>query len=321
MTVLVTGATGFIGAHVVMELLSRGIAVRAMMRDVQLAEMFPESDLLEVVKADLFDIDSLRSAVQGCEDVIHCAATLYVRARDIQKEVVDPSIIGTENLCSVMQDVKRIIHTSSVAAIRPTKYQNGQVLSDEDWCDDATVSTNGYGLAKAEAEKRMRAWAEEKDIRLITIHPSVVFGPLLHKRHAEGSMSYLKHFVQGPPFVLDIHINFVDVRDVAIAHVNALELGRDRQRYILHKHGMWMNEIGRELTSMMGKKYTSRKLNKPLAYLVAILHPKLSIKRLRESLGKHVDYDVKDTFQVLQLPNYDPRTTLKDAVVSIEEKL
>ena len=321
MTVLVTGATGFIGAHVVMELLSRGIAVRAMMRDVQLAEMFPKSDLLEVAKADLFDIDSLRSAVQGCEDVIHCAAALYVSAKDIQKEVVDPSIIGTENLCSVMQDVKRIIHTSSVAAIRPTKYQNGQVLSDEDWCDDATLSTNGYGLAKAEAEKRMRAWAEGKDIRLVTIHPSVVFGPLLHKRHAEGSMSYLKHFVRGPPFVLDIHINFVDVRDVAIAHVNALELGRNSQRYILHKQGMWMNDIGRELTSMMGKKYTSRKLMKPLAYLVAILHPKLSIKRLKESLGKHVEYDVKDTFQVLQLPNYDKRTTLKDAVTSLEEKL
>ncbi len=321
MTVLVTGATGFIGAHVVMELLSRGIAVRAMMRDVELAEMFPKSDLLEVVQADLFDIDSLRTAVQGCDDVIHCAAALYVSARDIQKEVVDPSIIGTENLCSVMQNVKRIIHTSSVAAIRPTKYQNGQVLSDEDWCDDATVSTNGYGLAKAEAEKRIRAWAEEKDIRLITIHPSVVFGPLLHKRHAEGSMSYLKHFVQGPPFVLDIHINFVDVRDVAIAHVNALELGRDRRRYILHQQGMWMNEIGQELTSVMGKKYTSRKLMKPLAYLVAILHPKLSIKRLRESLGKHVNYDVKGTFQDLQLPNFEMRTTLKDAVVSLEQYL
>jgi len=291
------------------------------MRNVQFAEMFPKSDLLEVVKADLFDIDSLRSAVHGCEDVIHCAAALYVSAKDIQKEVIDPSIIGTENLCSVMQDVKRIVHTSSVAAIRPTKYQNGQLLSDEDWCDDATVSTNGYGLAKAEAEKRMRSWAEGKDIRLVTIHPSVVFGPLLHKRHAEGSMSYLKHFVRGPPFVLDIHINFVDVRDVAIAHVNALELGRDRQRYILHKQGMWMNEIGRELTSTMGKKYTSRKLMKPFAYLVAMLHPKLSIKRLRASLGMHVDYDVKDSFQALQLPNYDTRTTLKDAVISLEENL
>ena len=318
MTVLVTGATGFIGAHVVMELLSRNIPVRAMLRNEKYASMFPDNDILEFVKADLFDVESLRDAVKGCEDVIHCAASLYVSAKDVQKEVVDPSIVGVRNLCSVMDDVKRIVHTSSVAAIRPTIYQNGQVLTDEDWCDDATVSTNGYGLAKAEAERNIRDWAEGKDVRLVTIHPSVVFGPALHKRHIEGSMSYLKHFATGPPFVLDIHVNFVDVRDVAIAHVNALEIGKDRSRYIIHKSGMWMNEIGERLTRITGKKYSSRKLIKPLAYLVAIFHPKLSIKRLKESLGTYVDYDVKDAFSALELPDYDIDLTLKDAINSIE---
>ena len=69
MPVLVTGASGFIGAHVVLELLKREIPVRAMMRDVSLANMFPESSILEVVKADLFDIESLRKAVDGCEEL------------------------------------------------------------------------------------------------------------------------------------------------------------------------------------------------------------------------------------------------------------
>ena len=318
MPVLVTGATGFIGSHVVLELLSRNIPVRAMVRDEKLCTIFPKNELLEFVTADLFDIDSLKLAVEGCEDVIHCAASLYVSAKDVQKDVIDPSIIGVENLCSVMHGVKRVIHTSSVAAIRPTKYNNGQLLSDADWCDDATPSTNAYGLAKAEAEKIIRKWADSQDVRLVTIHPSVVFGPALHKRHIEGSMSYLKHFVKGPPFVLDIHINFVDVRDVAIAHVNALEIGTDRSRYIIHKKGMWMSEIGKKLSSITSKKYTSRKLVKPLAYLVAIFHPKLSIKRLKESLGTYVDYDVKDAFQVLELPDYEIETTLIDAINSIE---
>ena len=318
MPVLVTGATGFIGSHVVLELLSRNIPVRAMVRDEKLCTIFPKNELLEFVTADLFDIDSLKLAVEGCEDIIHCAASLYVSAKDVQKDVIDPSIIGVENLCSVMAGVKRVIHTSSVAAIRPTKYNNGQLLSDADWCDDAAPSTNAYGLAKAGAEKIIRKWADSQDVRLVTIHPSVVFGPALHKRHIEGSMSYLKHFVKGPPFVLDIHINFVDVRDVAIAHVNALEIGADRSRYIIHKKGMWMNEIGKKLSSITGKKYTSRKLVKPLAYLVAIFHPKLSIKRLKESLGTYVDYDVKDAFQVLELPDYEIETTLIDAINSIE---
>tara|TARA_B100000700_G_scaffold61472_2_gene67399 strand:- start:3613 stop:4578 length:966 start_codon:yes stop_codon:yes gene_type:complete len=318
MPVLVTGASGFIGAHVVCELLKRGFSVRAMLRDESLAEMFPGNENLEIVKADLFDVESLRRAVAGCEDVIHCAAALYVGAKDVKKEVVDPSVIGVKNLCSVMDNVKRVIHTSSVAAIRSTKFENGHIFTRNDWCDDASEIVNAYGFAKSEGERLMRKWAEGKDMRLVTIHPSIVFGPILHKRHLEGSMSYLKHFVKGPPFVLDVHINFVDVRDVAIAHVNALEMGEDRQRYILHKEGLWMKEIGKILNSSLPGKYATRKLPKPLAYLLAIFHPKLSIRQLKKTLGTHIGYDVGDSFSSLDLPNYDIEATLIDSVNSIK---
>lgn len=318
MTVLVTGASGFIGAHVVLELLSRGLSVRAMMRDVSLATMFPKNELLEVVKADLFDVDSLKEAVSGCDDVIHCAAALYIGAKDVKAEVVDPSVIGVENLCSVMGSVKRIVHTSSVAAIRSSKFDNGKKFNNRDWCVDATPSYNAYGFAKAEAERKIRDWAKDRDLRLITIHPSIVFGPILHNRHMDGSMSYLKHFVKGPPFVLDIHINFVDVRDVAKAHVNALDLGEDRERYIIHKKGMWMKEIGLELNAHVDGKFATRKLPRFFAYILALFHPKLSIKRLKGTLGTHVDYDIGDSFGALSLPNYSVEDTLVDSVKSIQ---
>ena len=318
MPVLVTGASGFIGAHVVCQLLERGFSVRAMLRDVSLSVMFPKNENLEIVKGDLFDIESLKAAVSGCGDVIHCAAALYVGAKDVKRDVVDPSVVGVQNLCSVMGGVKRIIHTSSVAAIRSTDYENGKVFSRKDWCNDASETRNAYGFAKAEAERIMREWAKDRDVRLVTIHPSIVFGPILHKRHLEGSMSYLKHFIKGPPFVLDVHINFVDVRDVAIAHVNALENGVDRERYIIHKEGMWMKEIGQTLTKNLPKKYATRKLPSALAYLLAIFHPKLSVKQLRGSLGTHVDYDVDDSFSTLDLPNYDVVTTLVDSVNSVK---
>ena len=318
MTVLVTGASGFIGAHVVCELLSRGYRVRAMLRDLSLAEIFPESENLEVVKADLFDIESLRKAVDGCEDVIHCAAALYVGAKDVKRDVVDPSVIGVENLCSIMDDVKRVIHTSSVAAIRSTIFENGRIFTNQDWCNDASEQRNSYGFAKAQAEKIIRKWAEGRDVRLVTIHPSIVFGPILHKRHLEGSMSYLKHFIKGPPFVLDVHINFVDVRDVAIAHVNALEMGEDRERYIIHKKGLWMSEIGQLLSSNLPKKYATKKLPRMLAYVLAIFHPKLSVKQLKNSIGIHVGYDVGDSFSALDLPDYEVVTTLVDSVNSVK---
>lgn len=318
MPVLVTGASGFIGAHVVFELLSRGFSVRAMLRDETLASIFPESEKLEVVKADLFDVESLRKAVDGCDDVIHCAASLYVSAKDVKADVVDPSIIGVENLCSVMDNVKRIVHTSSVAAIRATKFENGKVFSNKDWCDDASEASNAYGYAKAGAEKIIRDWSKNRDIRLVTIHPSIVFGPILHKRHLEGSMSYLKHFVNGPPFILDVHINFVDVRDVAVAHVNALQIGENRHRYIVHKEGLWMKEIGEILSSILPKKYATRKLPRFFAYILAYFHPKMSIKRLKNSLGTHVGYDVSDSFSVLDLPNYKIEKTFIDSIKSIE---
>ena len=72
----------------VCELLARGYSVRAMLRDTKLASIFPNSDKLEIVKADLFDVGSLKNAVEGCEDVIHCAAALYVGAKDVKETLL-----------------------------------------------------------------------------------------------------------------------------------------------------------------------------------------------------------------------------------------
>jgi nucleoside-diphosphate-sugar epimerase len=317
--VLVTGASGFIGAHVVIELLKRGIKTRAMMRDVSLKTILPQDEKLEIVYGDLFDVDSLKKAVKGCENVIHCAANLLVGKLDPQTDVIDTSVIGVENLCSVMGNVKNIIHTSSVAAIRPTNYENGKTYSVADWCNDASLEKNPYGFAKAEGEKSIRNWAEGKNVRLITIHPSIVFGPILHPKHAEGSMSYLKHFVKGPPFVLDVNLNFVDVRDVALAHVNALEKGKDRKRFLTHTNNMWMKEIGQILKTKKGGKWATRKLPKLLAYFFAIFHPKLSIKQLRGSLGAKVSYDVEDTWNILGINTHSPEDSIIDGVESIQQ--
>ena len=115
-----------------------------------------------------------------------------------------------------------------------------------------------------------------------------------------------------------MHVNFVDVRDVACAHVNALEMGLDRSRYIIHKEGLWLNEIGRSLNEAMPQKFATRRLPRYLAYLMALFHPKLSINRLRGALGKHIGYEVGDSFSVLSLPNYDTTDTLVDSVKSLQ---
>ena len=319
--VLVTGASGFIGAHIVKLLVKKGIKTRAMIRNMDLKSIFHEDNNLEIVYGDLFDVESLEKAIEGCSKVIHCAANLPIGKLDPQKDVIDTSVIGVENLCSVMGEVNTIIHTSSVAAIRPTKFQNGKTYSIDDWCDDASLESNHYGYAKAEGEKKMRKWAEGKDVRLISIHPSIVFGPILHPKHIDGSMSYLKHFVKGPPFVLDLNINFVDVRDVALAHINALDKGDDRRRYLTHTSDMWMKDVGMILKKRIKGRWATKKLPKILAYIVAIFHPKLSIKHLKQNLGTKVSYDVGDTWDVLEIKIHNPEDTIVDAVESIKENL
>jgi len=330
MAVLVTGAAGFVGSHVVAQLLQSGRQVRATVRNPKNAAFLKslpvaEGGSLQIVAMDLLDFASVRSAVSDCKDVIHCAASLSVGAKNPQLDVVDPSIEGTTNLVKALQQagvVERIVHTSSVAAIRRTSHENGTIFSTEDWCDDATVKSNPYGLAKAGAEKVMRQWVDsqvgESKPRLITIHPSVVFGPIYSPRHKEGSMSYLKHFNSGPPFVLKIHINFVDVRDVAKAHINALSNGRDGARYLLHNRGMWMHEIGAKLKIIKPeRKWATRKLPSFLAYLFAIVHPKLSIKQLRGNIGVKIGYDVEDVTQELDFVFTDYQQTLADSIDSI----
>ena len=332
MAVLVTGAAGFVGSHVVAQLLQSGRQVRATVRNPKNAAFLKslpiaEGGSLQIVAMDLLDFASVRSAVSDCKDVIHCAASLYVGAKNPQLDVVDPSIEGTTNLVKALQQagvVERIIHTSSVAAIRSTSHKNGTIFSIADWCDDATVKSNPYGLAKAGAEKVMRQWVESQDTkskpRLITIHPSIVFGPILSARHKIGSMSILQHFYSGPPFVLKININFVDVRDVAKAHVSALTNGQDGERYLIHKRGMWMHEIGAELCKLKPeRKWATRKLPSIIAYLMTVFHPKLSIRQLRVNLGVQIGLDVGNVEQELDFVFTDYQQTLVDSIDSISQ--
>ena len=126
MVVLVTGAAGFIGSHVVERLLLQGHQVRGTARDIESASFLKEFPVgkgssLELVKMDLLDARSVDAAVAGCTEVIHCAAVLMVGINEVQSDLIDPSVQGTMNVCKAIEKsgtVRAIVHTSSVAAIR-----------------------------------------------------------------------------------------------------------------------------------------------------------------------------------------------------------
>ena len=329
--VLVTGAAGFIGSHVVRELLEQGFSVRGTVRTPANAEFLknlPGSERLEIVQMDLLQADSVISAVRGCKDVIHCAAALYVGVDDAQTQVVDPSIQGTQNLVDAIDavgGVKRIVHTSSVAAVRQTHFKSGRVFNYEDWCDDASVDSNAYGFAKAGAEMLARGWVASKSDaekpRYVSINPCVVFGPVMSERHLEGSMTILDHLMKRKyPFLVKMHVNIVDVRDVAKAHVKALTVGPDGGRYIVYNESLWMPQIAKLLRRRVSdRKWAKIVLPKSLTYVLSVFHPQLSFAWVKKNIGTTCSYDVRPAVDDLGMVWMSVEDSIVDGVNSAIE--
>ena len=329
--VLVTGAAGFIGSHVVRELLEQGFTVRGTVRNPANADFLkalPGSDRLDIVQMDLLQPESVISAVRGCDDVIHCAAALYVGVDDAQTQVIDPSIQGTQNLVDAIDavgGVNRIVHTSSVAAVRKTNFNSGRVFDYEDWCDDASVDSNAYGFAKAGAEMLARGWVASKSEgdkpRYVSINPCIVFGPMMSKRHLDGSMTILDHLLKRKyPFLVKMHVNIVDVRDVARAHVKALSMGPDGGRYIVYNNSLWMPEIAKLLRHQIPeRKWAKIVLPKSLTYVLSMFHPQLSFAWVKKNIGTTCSYDVRPAADDLDMEWLPIEDSVIDGVKSAIE--
>ena len=333
-TVLVTGASGYIGSHVVANLLSKGMKVRATVRDssdperVGHLESLPVSDGggLEIVEMDLLDSESVERAVADCQSVIHTAAVVVLKSKRAQEEIVDPSVVGTRNILDAIDassTVRSLVHTSSTAAIRPSSWEDGQTLTTDTWADDATIEENPYGLAKYSAERLVRDWhsSTESPVRMVTINPCVVLGPPLSKRHLRGSPSFLMMLLRREiPFVIPMHISIVDVRDVAEAHVRALTMGEDAGRYLVVSGQMWWKEVARAIKAENPTlRVPTRQIPYSLSLIVSMFHPRVSLSWARMHLGKRLFWDSSPAQRDLGMSWREPRDSVLDTIPPILE--
>ncbi len=335
MITLVTGASGYIGTHVVANLLSKGMEVRATVRDSSDPERVDhlkslkvaQGGRLEIFEMDVLDGKAVESAVMGCYNIIHTAAVLTFggRINDPEREVVNPSVIGTKNILNAIDksgDVGCLVHTSSVAAVRPQKWKNGETFDESSWADDAKMKTDAYSLAKYSSEKLVRDWYDsrsDKEFRMITINPCVVLGPVLSKRHLNTSPSIVMMLVNNEiPFTIPVDISIVDVRDVAEAHVRSLTIGENSGRYLLASGNMGLGGIAKKIKIEYPEiKIPSIQLPYFISLLASIFNSKISFSWARKNLGKRLFWDSRSAENELGMNWITPNNSIVDTVKSI----
>lgn len=246
--VLVTGATGFIGAHVLDDLLARGLKVRVAVRSEAKGQALRQarqqhSDRLDVVLIDDFKEASatLDNAVNGIDGIIHVASPFKYDIQDNEQDLVVPAINGVKSLltsAAKVPSIKRIVITSSFAAVVDIKrqYAERHEYTAEDWnpqsyeesVDKSSTAVVAYRGSKKFAE--LAAWdfvkSEKPGFDIVTLCPPMTFGPPVHPvsdlSQLNESNATLWQVARGEDLPAARVPFWVDGRDLARAHVEAL---------------------------------------------------------------------------------------------------
>jgi dihydroflavonol-4-reductase len=304
--VCITGASGFIAAHIVRELLERGYHVRGTVRKSQ--ENYPfllalpgAAERLELVRADLLAAGSYDQAVEGCDYVMHTASPYEINVKNPQTDLVDPAVNGTETIlesCLKSGTVKRVIFTSSIAAITDEP-DSTKVFSEKEWNIMSSLDRNPYHFSKTLAE--LAAWdfimKKRPCFDLVTINPFMVIGPSISPS-LNTSNQIIRDIMTGVyPGIMDLNWGFVDVRDVARAHVLAMETDTASGRYLCAGEAMHMRELVALLKSSGFNSYALPKIDftgkagTMLMKILSFTQPKDTGIYIRTTIGRTMRYD------------------------------
>ncbi|HWU65337.1 MAG TPA: NAD-dependent epimerase/dehydratase family protein [Ensifer sp.] len=252
-TVLVTGGSGFVASHLVLQLLEAGATVHATVRSVRnSAKLRPLTDMqtrfpnrLKLFEADLLAEGSFDTAMADCSIVFHVASPFKLpeKIKDGQSEMVEPALQGTRNVLSSVnrtQSVRRVVMTSTIGAIFgdyiDVYAMKNRTVAEQYFNTSSNVHNNPYHFSKVAAERA--AWKihrEQNRWSLVTINPGLVLGPSLVRASESGSLFLLDEMFKGYFFygMPDLSLACVDVREVAAAHIRAAQNLEAKGRYIL----------------------------------------------------------------------------------------
>jgi nucleoside-diphosphate-sugar epimerase len=298
--ILVTGGTGFIGSHTILQLLAAGHQVRTTVRDVRRAgdvrAMLKEGGTepgsrLSFIAADLRSDAGWAEAVTGCEYVLHIASPFPADAPAHQDELIVPAREGTLRVLRAARaaGVKRVVLTSSFAAIGYGRPPQRGLYDETNWTDP-TAEVAAYVKSKTLAERA--AWdfsAAGTGLELSVVNPVGVLGPVLGPDFSSSILLVKRMMDGGMPGCPQLYFGVVDVRDVADLHIRAMTAPAAGGERFLAAAGDFLSllDIADILRSRLGaaaRRVPTKELPNWMVRLAAIRSP--AVKQILSELGK-----------------------------------
>ncbi|HZF64613.1 MAG TPA: NAD-dependent epimerase/dehydratase family protein [Chitinophagaceae bacterium] len=252
--VLVTGGTGFLGAYIIQNLLTKGIAVRALRRSIK-EPFFISKEILarvEWVDGDILDVVALSDAMQEVTAVIHSAAVVSF-SKGLRREMYQVNIEGTANTvnAAIESHVSRFVHVSSVAALGRTK-KNDSVSEEKRW--EENKNNTHYAITKHKAEIEMlRGFAE--GLEGVIVNPSTILG---YGDWHNSSCAIFKSAYKEFPWYSNGINGFVGVEDAAEAIVQLVFSKVHNRRYIINAENLSFKTIFESIADGFNKNRPSR---------------------------------------------------------------
>ncbi|XP_027106920.1 phenylacetaldehyde reductase [Coffea arabica] len=311
----VTGASGYVASWLVKLLLERGYTVKASVRDLNdpdntehLISLDGAKERLHLFVADLMKDGSFDEVVDGCEGVFHTASPFKPVVSDPEAELLDPAVKGTLNVlqsCARVSSVKRVVVTSSIASVAYNREAKDGVVVDESWFSEPSYCEERklwYVLSKTLAETAAWKFSKEHGIDMITIHPSWIIGPHLQPS-INTSVQLILNLLNGDESFPYANFRWVDVRDVAHAHILAYENPSASGRYCLVERAAHISQVIKILQEL----YPTHQFPDKLSHDSILINPDYSVSNEKaKALGVQfipLEESLKDTIEGFKKKN------------------
>ena len=318
MTVLVTGATGFIGSNIVRELIKEGINVRVTLRKNSDTRNIDDLNV-EKIYCDIRDKDSVKKALKGCDTLYHTAA-YFAHWSPNKKLFYDINVEGTKVILeeALSQGLEKVVYTSTSNTIG--SHGAGNYVNEEaefnGWDAGDHYAISKY-LAEGEAMKIC-----EKGLPLVIVNPTLVIGVRDRKPTPSGAL-IVDIANENMPGYIEGAINVIDVEDVARGHIQAAQKGRIGERYLFGNENLFVGEFFELIAEIAGIKPPKRKIPYRVALLLGYLFqigahitkkpPLVSVSQVRlGKMGEH--FDCSKAINELGLKQTPIKKTIEKAI-------